>query len=376
MAAALDLGRRYPAAVQAHQALSEAGLWLYRQGQRDAAIAAWQLLAGGAVGADQAEGGFWAGAALLEAGDRAAAEPLLQLAARTAPASYYAARARALLGVAAAPSAPLGSAPNGDEQRAVEQWLATWAGAVPPVSQGLLPDVAAAPELQRAHELDAVDLRGEAREEWLAARERWAGDPVRLWQLALLATADGQPYPALKAAERIVALSPEGRITSATPAGLVRLVFPAPYARVVRQFAQQSAVDPRLLLGVMRQESLFNPDATSWVGARGLGQVMPGTAAGIAEGLGFANFDSDDLYRPAVSIQFGAHYLGHQLAAFDGSAQAAAAAYNGGPGNAERWLEQSTDQDLFTELIDFRETRDYVKLVYGNWGMYQLLYQP
>jgi soluble lytic murein transglycosylase len=59
-----------------------------------------------------------------------------------------------------------------------------------------------------------------------------------------------------------------------------------------------------------------------------------------------------------------------------GSLQAALAAYNGGPGNAQRWAGGTSvaDPDLFTEAIDFAETRDYVKLVYGYYGAYRRLY--
>ena len=171
-----------------------------------------------------------------------------------------------------------------------------------------------------------------------------------------------------------MALSPAGRIAPDTPAGVLRLLFPTPFARVARQEAEQAGLDPRVLFAVLRQESRFSPSATSWVGARGLAQVMPATAEGIAVQLGIAGFDPDELYRPAAGLRFGAFYLGRQMRSFNNNIQAAAAAYNGGPGNAQRWLEVSNHPDRFTELIDYRETREYVKIVYGNWGMYRMLY--
>jgi soluble lytic murein transglycosylase len=112
------------------------------------------------------------------------------------------------------------------------------------------------------------------------------------------------------------------------------------------------------------------------VGARGLAQVMPTTAEGIAQRLNVDGFQDTDLYRPAVSVRFGAFYLSNQIAAMNGSLQAAFAAYNGGPGNAQRWANGDTvaDPDVFAENIDYPETRDYVKLVYGYYGAYQELY--
>jgi soluble lytic murein transglycosylase len=371
MAAALDLGRAYPRSTQAHIALTQAGMHYYQSGQRDQAIQAWQLLGDGATGWDSAEGRFWAGTALVQAGRGAEAGAQLQAAVSAAPQSFYGMRARELLKQTTEGATPLASGPSDEEQRAVTAWIASWAGAAPPE---LAAEVAQNANVVRGRELGRLDLRNEARDEWFAARDAWNDDPLRLWHLALQAHNADQPYVALKAAERIVALSSDKRLTPQTPTGLLRLIYPTPYARVVEREARQFAIDPRLIYALLRQESLFNPDATSWVGARGLGQVMPATGAGIAQNLQVENYSPDLLYRPAVSIRFAAHYISHQLRAFDNSILAAASAYNGGPGNAARWLENTADPDLFAELIDYRETRDYVKIVYGNWGMYQMLY--
>jgi soluble lytic murein transglycosylase len=80
---------------------------------------------------------------------------------------------------------------------------------------------------------------------------------------------------------------------------------------------------------------------------------------------------------PVVSIRFGAAYLVEQLGTLDGSIQGALAAYNGGLGNVYRWADEAPldDPDLFVERIDFPETRNYVKLVYGFYHTYRALYQ-
>lgn len=371
MAKAIELGTVYPQSVQAHIALTKASFYYYLNNQRDQAITAWKLLASGATGTDSAEGHFWAGNALVQAGQAAEAGAQLQAANTVAPQSYYGMRARELLNQPLDGTQPLGSGPSADERTAVETWIGGWFKADVP-NVGAV--VGSAPEVARARELLRVNLRNESRDEWFAVRDAWNDDPARLWQLALQAHDAGDPYVALKVAERVVELSPDKQITTQTPSGLLRLIYPTPYLRVIRREAREHGLDPRLIYALMRQESLFNPDATSWVGARGLAQVMPGTAKGIAQNLQLADFSPDQLYNPAVSIRFGTFYLSHQLGSFDNNILAAASAYNGGPGNAARWLESFPDRDLFAELIDYHETRHYVKVVYGNWGMYRLLY--
>lgn len=375
MQAALNLGKIFKTSDQAHQALRKAAPYFRDQKRLPEAITAWRLLGDGAKGWDAAEGHFWAATTLMEGGDRAGGLEQMAAAATAAPETYYGARARDYLGDADASTTDLGAAIDRDTWRQTVDWIASWTGRAPAAdSAQALNEFAATPEVARGRELALLDLQDEARQEWLAAIDRWRDDPERLWYLGTLATNDHQPDIAIKAGERLVALSPAGRIAPETAAGILRLLFPAPFTRVARQEAERANLDPRLLYAVLRQESRFVADVTSWVGARGLAQVMPTTADGIAAQLGLTDFHPDQLYSPAVSLRFGAFYLGRQMQAFDNNVQAAAAAYNGGPGNASRWLEQSSHPDYFTEWIDYHETRDYVKIVYGNWGMYRMLY--
>ena len=375
MQAALDLGRLFGSTEQAHAALARAATYFRDHERLPEAITAWGLLGEGAKGWDSAEGHFWAAMTLLEGGDRAGGLEQMQAAIAAAPETYYAARAREFLGKDAGGTAPLGGALDHEQWQQAAAWIGDWTARAPVEdAQAALAELAATAEVARGRELGILGLGNEAQAEWLAAVERFTEDPERLWYLGTLAVAENQAYVAIKAGERLVVLSPAGRIAPDTPAGVLRLLFPTPFARVARQEAEQAGLDPRLLFAVMRQESLFSPTATSWVGARGLAQVMPATADGIATQLGIVGFDPDELYRPAVGLRFGAFYLGRQMSAFNNNIQAAAAAYNGGPGNAQRWLEVSNHPDRFTELIDYRETREYVKIVYGNWGMYRMLY--
>jgi soluble lytic murein transglycosylase len=241
--------------------------------------------------------------------------------------------------------------------------------------QGYPPEVAQAGAVLRASALQDVGLQPESIAEWNQARAAWSDDPVKLYLLARLAHDRGAPYIALKAAEDLADRSPEhgsGRV----PEALRRLIFPTPYADLVLAQAQELGLDPLALYAMLRQESHFNPGARSGAGALGLAQVMPATAAGIAQNLQIADFQETDLFRPTVGVRFGAFYLARQLDAMQGSLPGALAAYNGGPGNAQRWAGGSNvaDEDLFTEGIDYDETRGYVKLVYGYYGAYRRLY--
>jgi soluble lytic murein transglycosylase-like protein len=128
--------------------------------------------------------------------------------------------------------------------------------------------------------------------------------------------------------------------TSALPSSV-------PYGAEITQAAQANGIDPALLAGLIKQESGFNPNAGSGAGARGLTQLMPGTAAG----LGVTN-----PLDPVQSIEGGAKYLKQQLDRFGGDVARALAAYNAGPGAVER----------FGGVPPYAETQNYVRNVQAN----------
>lgn len=194
--------------------------------------------------------------------------------------------------------------------------------------------------------------------------------------VARLAAEAGNTRAALDLADELVALAPPGTIT---PYALDRLRFPAPYSALVDQEARTHGVDPRLLLALMRQESRFDPQATSGVGARGLAQIMPATGGDIATNLGLSDYTPDQLYHPFRSVQFGAYYLGQRMQDMGGSAAGALAAYNAGLGNALRWsggapLTDVSETEAFVARIDFPETFNYVQVVLANYAAYQRIY--
>jgi soluble lytic murein transglycosylase len=161
------------------------------------------------------------------------------------------------------------------------------------------------------------------------------------------------------------------------PTLLLKTLYPTPYGNLVVGEARERDIDPLLMYALIRQESQFVPDALSHAEARGLTQVIPSTGQGIADQLGDTGYSLEDLFLPYVSIRYGTYYLASNLPQFDRKILPALAAYNGGPGNADRWLQGSAlfDPDLFIERIDLFETEDYLRRVYLNFGFYDLLYR-
>jgi len=153
-----------------------------------------------------------------------------------------------------------------------------------------------------------------------------------------------------------------------------RCVYPDAYAGLVAREDQAHSLPRGLVHGVMRQESAFDPGATSPVGARGLMQLMPTTATRAAREAGLT-FVDDDVARASVNIRLGAHYLKKLLSRYRENPAVTAAAYNAGPHAVHTWLAHRTDEDLdlWVARIPFRETRDYVAAVVGNMLRYQYL---
>lgn len=140
--------------------------------------------------------------------------------------------------------------------------------------------------------------------------------------------------------------------------------FPPAYRASFREWGERADVDPFLLMGIARRESAFNPQARSPVGARGLMQLMPGTAQHVSDRHGFDRPSPDELYQPERNIRLGSHYIREMMDRYSGNRLAAAAAYNAGPGRVDRWLREAPREfDLFVENIPYRETRDYVQAV-------------
>ncbi|HEY9777886.1 MAG TPA: transglycosylase SLT domain-containing protein [Planktothrix sp.] len=158
-----------------------------------------------------------------------------------------------------------------------------------------------------------------------------------------------------------------------------QMAYPLVYAAEVHAEAQAKGVDPLLVHALIREESRYNHRAVSRSNAIGLMQLLPATAAGVAKRLQVPFKHNDDFFEPAVNIKLGTDYLSYVLGRYSGNAMFAVASYNGGPNAVKHWLtlhEQSNagDYDYFVENIPTRETRDYVRKVFGAYWNYVTIY--
>ncbi|MCH7959491.1 MAG: transglycosylase SLT domain-containing protein [Candidatus Hydrogenedentes bacterium] len=157
----------------------------------------------------------------------------------------------------------------------------------------------------------------------------------------------------------------------------LRVRFPRAYWPLVVAYGDDTQIDPYLLLSIARQESTYRPSLTSSAGAKGIMQLMPGTATQLArKNDAVTRADMKNLTDPVVSFKLGAHYLRQLLDRFDGNVVYALAAYNAGPKRCEKWIKEFGTEDVadFIEQIPYTETRNYVKRILGYYAAYHSLY--
>jgi soluble lytic murein transglycosylase-like protein len=154
--------------------------------------------------------------------------------------------------------------------------------------------------------------------------------------------------------------------------------YPAPYRQSILSAAKARKLDPRFILALIKQESVFKPTAKSPAGARGLLQLTMDAAVKFGPSAGFRSLSENQLYQPDTSITVGAEYLEHLTDMFPKMLEPVAASYNGGEDNVARWLKRSKQNDpgVFTSEIGFDETKGYVQKVMSNYRVYRELYTP
>jgi soluble lytic murein transglycosylase len=147
------------------------------------------------------------------------------------------------------------------------------------------------------------------------------------------------------------------------------LTLPLRHEDVIRQQAHEKGVDAALIAAVIYSESKFS-DQESDAGARGLMQITPEAAKFIEKQSGGTTFKLSDLSDPEINIRYGTFLLRELLDRYDGDEAAALAAYNAGPGNADKW----GGSGLSVEEIPFPETRAYVEEVLEKQQEYRRKY--
>lgn len=152
---------------------------------------------------------------------------------------------------------------------------------------------------------------------------------------------------------------------------VLHILFPKPYYREVASTIKND-VDPLIAMSLIRQESGFNRKARSWVGARGLMQLMPATARRYWRGI-----KTSHLYNPNINIKIGSKYLSILLNKYDQNLVYALSAYNAGETRVKRWRREYLNHENTIlhniENIPFLETRKYVKLIFRNLFFYKMM---
>lgn len=168
---------------------------------------------------------------------------------------------------------------------------------------------------------------------------------------------------------------------------IIPIAYPKDYLESVKKNSVPD-IDPFLVLGLIRQESAFQKNATSPSSARGLMQLLTGTAREMARSLRLYKVSlPHGLYSPEVNIRLGSYYLKKRIEAYKGHVPMALASYNVGPGRLQKWsLDRNLItwlqdgmyndswkvQDLWVEELPWEETRFYVKAVLRNYYLYTL----
>ncbi|MGH2352192.1 MAG: transglycosylase SLT domain-containing protein, partial [Chloroflexota bacterium] len=369
-----------PDSPWAPEALWEAGNLLLRQGDQPAALARFERLAVGYPASPRrGQALYRLGRLLPELGNVDAGRAYMAAAAASGYEDYYTFRARAALDQPSpAPKALEGQPPISDAERdAWTRWLAD-RGRSPESQTARRVEVEADPRFRRGTVLLEAGFRREAEEEFRELLAAFDHDVVVVEHVAVHVREHGLfPFSVALGHQLLGSLNDMGETSLLNAPRVVQeLVFPLAFFDLVVRSARLNDVDPLLMLAMMKQESRFEPRASSSANARGLTQFIYGTAQAVARELQWPDWTWEDMLRPYVSVPFGAHYLSSLIGDFGGNYYFALAGYNGGPGNVLRWAkgDWNQDLDLFVEGITYFETRNYVKAVIGNYELYKAIY--
>lgn len=297
---------------------------------------------------------YWAGRAKEQTAGKEPAARLYSRVLREAPRSYY--------GLLAAHRTAAASSEPGGREPAIR---------LPADPQDA---IANDPGFARADLLRRIGLVEFALRELEEVVLASVGDPVRLYGFSSAYVRDERYDLALRILRRhFVPLATTGHPT--IPRAFWEMLYPFAWRGEVTEAAGRAGLDPFLVAAVVREESSYSPKAVSRAGARGLMQLMPGTAQPMAELRGWPFRDGELLDEPALNIQLGSAFLAGLLQEF-GDPRLAVAAYNAGPRRVREWWKarRTNDIEAFVEQIPFDETRQYVKRVMLSWEEYRRIY--
>lgn len=224
----------------------------------------------------------------------------------------------------------------------------------------------------RARALRSIALDTYAERELIAAFQE-TRHPALLLEAAQLAANSSRYYDGVLLGRRLVPQLESRRLPD-LPEEIWRAVYPYVYGEGIAATAGMAGLDPMLVAGLIRQESVFEAGAVSRAGACGLMQVMPKTGKQLARQLRLS-YSRKRLFQPDFNLRLGTTHLARLVREFD-SVEAALAAYNAGEARVESWRAGRTFSEpaAFVESIPFTETREYVQIVLRNRSIYRALY--
>ncbi len=225
---------------------------------------------------------------------------------------------------------------------------------------------------ERGMALRSIAFDASAELEFRAAHSL-TGAPRLLLEAARSALDAGHYIPAVATA-RLAYPQLEARRWEDVPVEVWRIAFPFAYSEFILKYAKKNELDPMLVAGLIRQETIFQHDAVSNKGAVGLMQVLPSTGRALARSPK-ASYAAARLFEPEYNLRLGTVYF-RGLLKLTGSSEAALAAYNAGEDRVAAWkAERAYDEPAeFVESMPFTETRDYVQIVTRNAEIYRRLY--
>jgi len=351
-----NVAERAPDAAQRSAARWRLAWLAWRRGDNEAAASGLErFVADEPDPAERVRGRYWLGRTLARLGRPEGREQLAAIAGE-APLSYYGWRAAAQLDGAPSAAPDVAAAPVGSPLAA-------------PAASVLPPAL-----LRRIQILLEAGLDDRAAREIRPLAGNAANRATRLALAQLLLEAGH-----FHRAQRLV-LDAHAEELAREPgpggAALWWLAWPTAWDEGVERAARANGIEPALVYAIMREESGYQPDALSVVGARGLTQIMPDTGRKLASDLGAEGFDPAELFVPDRNLELGAFYLSQLLRRFDGRASAAIASYNAGPEAVVRWLAAApaAEDDEWVEAIPYDQTRSYVKRVLRSVHVYRTLY--
>jgi soluble lytic murein transglycosylase len=340
-----DLAHRFPTSSVTPTARFRAAMIAYAAGDARAAALELDSLRERYPRSDEVlAAGYWSGRAWARAGDSVRARGAWRAVIAASPRSYY----------SAASARRLGEAP--------------WTPPLAPDSIVPIPDIESG--VSRAQLLDRLGMGMEAEHEYEWLEREAERDPSRVLATGRAYMSRGLAWRAARLASRMLERMSPG------DERLYRLAYPVPDMELLAGAAKRAGLEPAIVAAIVRQESGFNPRATSGAGARGLMQIMPEVAQQIARAQRIPEWTTGLLYQPEVSFAFGAGHLQAALGQYSDLPRALAA-YNAGGSRVRRWMQRSgtADPEVFTERISFPETRDYVRIVQRNRDLYAVLYE-